>query len=81
MKNYQTGSDTSLSAQIVIGPSEIQSCFKHFEIFNERPLRPQIDPLGAKTQNSFVVVVVSFSFYRLRAGKEQIRNNGKKLNS
>ena len=65
MENYQIGSDTSRSAQIISGLSELQSGFKQFQIVSLRPKRPQKDPLGAKAHYNFVFVVVSYGFIDL----------------
>ena len=48
MQKYQIGSDTSKSAQIITGLSEVQSCLRQFEIVIFGPKGPKKDPLEAK---------------------------------
>ena len=69
MQNYQIGADTSQSAQIVSGLSDLQSCSRHFKVVWLRPKRAPKDSLRAKTHTYFVFIVVSYSFHRLGAGK------------
>ena len=48
VQKYQIGSDTSQSAHIFTGLSELQSSLRHYQIFSLWPKRPHKDPLKAR---------------------------------